>query len=96
MHHKLDFRNIKVNLLETLAFDCNVGLLSIVGACRPPAPRRLAVQVLLTARGRWTSGAEHLDGLMSRISPKSLAGFCRCRRCALGGPGAAAWAEAAR
>jgi hypothetical protein len=35
MHHKLDFRNIKVNLLETLAFDCNVGLLSIVGACRP-------------------------------------------------------------
>jgi hypothetical protein len=96
MHHKLDFRNIKVNLLETLAFDCNVGLLSIVGACRPPAPRRLAVQVLLTARGRWTSGAEHLDGLMSRISPKCSASLRCCRRRALSRPCSGVWAEASR
>ena len=96
MHHKLDFRNIKVNLLETLAFDCNVGLLSIVGACRPPAPRRLAVQVLLTARGRRTSGAEHVDGNMSRISPQRPYSFYCCRRAAVRRPGAAGPAGAAR
>jgi hypothetical protein len=28
---------LKVNLLETIAFDCNVGSSAIVGACRPPA-----------------------------------------------------------
>ena len=28
---------MNVNLLETIAFDCDVGSSSIVGACRPPA-----------------------------------------------------------
>src|ERR1700716_3849876 len=29
--------NLKVNLLETTAFDCDVGSSSTFGACRPPA-----------------------------------------------------------
>jgi hypothetical protein len=49
VHH----RNMNLILLEKIAFDCDVRRRSIVGACRPPAsPRRFAVQVLLTARGR--------------------------------------------
>jgi hypothetical protein len=66
------------------------------GLQTPGSLRRFAVQVLLTDRGRWTSGAERLDKLMSRISPKCPASL-RCRRRGpLARPGAAEWPEALR
>jgi hypothetical protein len=33
----LGWANVKANLLEMIAFDCNVGSSSTVGACRLPA-----------------------------------------------------------
>jgi hypothetical protein len=36
---KSAFRNVKANLLETIASDCDVGLVSTFGACRPPASK---------------------------------------------------------
>src|SRR5712664_1482251 len=79
---KLDFTKLNLNLVEKIEFDCQG---SVVGASRPPAiPRRFAVQVLLAARGRWISRAEHVDGNMSCISPRCRRSFYCCHRGALG------------
>src|SRR5258707_7137043 len=49
----LGLANVKVNLLETIAFDCNVGLSSIVGACRPPA------SAMQATKERWCEAEAH-------------------------------------
>jgi hypothetical protein len=76
-HLRSDFRNVKLNLLETIATDCDVQPSSIVGARRPPAsqdgsPSKFCSQ-LEVVRPR---GAEHLDGNMRRISQKNTTSFC--------------------
>src|SRR3984893_17120110 len=88
---------VKLNLLETIAFDRHVGPQSIVGARRPPAfqdgsPSKFCSPLEVVG----TSGAEHLDRQMSRISPKCAASFRSCRRGAHDCPGPATWAEAAQ
>src|SRR5580704_7641041 len=96
-HLRSDFRNVKLNLLETIATDCDVQPSSIAGARRPPAsqdgsPSKLCSQ-LEVVRPR---GAEHLDGNMRRISQKSTTSFCWRHRGSLRCACAAERTEAAR
>src|ERR1700704_1512802 len=88
---KLDFRKLNLILVEKIEFDCHV---SSSGPADPrPSQDGLPFKFCSPRSMSLDLGAEHVDGTMSRISPKCLCSFhwwCR------GALGAMKSAEAAR